>query len=130
MNKKESVAINKMLQALKVLRANNNASKALLAEAERELNSGNEPTRLTGDIEFEWLKYTLRIFLINLRSKNIRAKYNTHFREINGRTEINIETESYVADENEWWSLAVDEIIAKNSKASEIDIEDAHRIWY
>jgi hypothetical protein len=102
MNKKESVAINKMLQALKVLRANNNASKALLAEAERELNSGNEPTRLTGDIEFEWPKYTLRIFLINLRSKNIRAKYNTHFREINGRTEINIETESYVADENEW----------------------------
>jgi hypothetical protein len=50
MNKKKSVAIEKMLQALKVLGENNNTSKALLAEAKRELN--NEPPGLTGIIEF------------------------------------------------------------------------------
>jgi hypothetical protein len=51
MNKRESVAIDKMLQALKVLGANNNTSKALLAEAERELKSGNEPPRTTKQLK-------------------------------------------------------------------------------
>jgi hypothetical protein len=116
MNKKESVAIDKMLQALKVLGVNNNTSKALLAEAERELKSGNEPPRLTGNIEFECPKYTLRAFLNQLRAGNVRVKCGTHYREINGRTEINIESESYMVDENEWGSLEVDELIAKKVK--------------
>jgi hypothetical protein len=45
-----------------------------------------------------------------------------------GRTEINNESESYMVDENEWGSLQVDKLRAKNSKASEIDIEDAYRV--
>jgi DnaJ-domain-containing protein 1 len=73
MNKKESVAINKMLQALKVLGANNNTSQTLLAKAERELKSGNEPPRLTGNIESECPKYTLRAFLNQLRADNVKA---------------------------------------------------------
>jgi hypothetical protein len=66
MNKKECVAINKMPQALKVPGANNNNSQALLVKAERELKSGNEPPRLTLNIEFECPKYTFRAFLNQL----------------------------------------------------------------
>jgi hypothetical protein len=47
MNKNDSVATDKILQAPKVLGANDYASKALLTEAERELGIGNEPTRPT-----------------------------------------------------------------------------------
>jgi hypothetical protein len=86
MNKKESVAIEKMLQALKVLGGNNNTSQALLAEAEREFKHGNEPSRLTGNIEFECPQYTLRAFLNQLRVDSVKAQYGTHYREINGRT--------------------------------------------
>jgi hypothetical protein len=85
MNKKESAAMEKMLQALKVLGGNNNTSQALLAEAEREL------------------------------------------KKINGRTEINIEKDSYMIEENEKGSIAVDELRAKNSKATDAEIEDAYR---
>jgi predicted DNA-binding ArsR family transcriptional regulator len=127
MNKKESVAIEKMLQALKVLGGNNNTSQALLAEAERELKLGNEPTRLTGNIEFECPQHTLRVFLNQLRVDNVKAQYGTHYREINGRTEINIEKDSYMIDENDKGSLAVDELRAKNSKATDAEIEDAYK---
>jgi hypothetical protein len=126
MNKKESVAIEKMLQALKVLGGNNNASQALLAEAERELKHGNEPTRLTGNIEFECPQYTLRAFLNQLRVDSVKAQYGTHYREINGRTEINIEKESYIIDENEKGSIAVDELRARNGKATEAEIDAAY----
>jgi hypothetical protein len=61
---------------------------------------------------------------------NALRKYGTHYTEINGRTEINIKTESYMGDENEWGSQEVDALKAKNSKATEIEIEEAFREGY
>jgi hypothetical protein len=95
MKKKETVALSKILEAMKLLGKADSNSEKILEEAEKELGLGNKKKRETGEIKFTVPPHDLRSWLDTVRKQGVKLKSDIHYREINGKTEVNIESASY-----------------------------------
>jgi hypothetical protein len=94
MKKKETVALAKILEAMKLLGKADPDSGKILDEAEKELGIGSKEKRETGEIRFTVPPHDLRTWLDTVRRQGIKPKAGIHYREINGKTEVNIESAS------------------------------------
>jgi hypothetical protein len=99
MKKKETIALAKLLEAMKVPGKADPDSSKILTEAEKELGIGTKKKRETGEIKFTLPPHDLRSWLDTLRRDGIKPKSGIHYREINGKTEVNVEKASYTVVE-------------------------------
>jgi hypothetical protein len=124
-DKKEASALDKLIQVLKAQTNGNSTTMALLNEAEKELSFKTKSNIVNCDIQFSCPKYTLRSWLSELRSKGVRAY--VHYREINGKTQINITEKSWTVVKNDYGDSQVNQIKANNQKAKQDELENAYR---
>jgi hypothetical protein len=85
MKKKETVALSKILEAMKLLGKADPNSEKILEEAEKELGIGNKKKRETGEIKFIVPPHDPHSWLDTVRKQGIKPKSGIHYREINGR---------------------------------------------
>jgi hypothetical protein len=86
MKKKETIALTKMLEAMKLLGKADPSSEKILDEAEKELGIGNKKKRERGEIKFTVPPHDLRSWLDTVRKQGVKPKAGIHYREINGKT--------------------------------------------
>jgi hypothetical protein len=77
MKKKETIALAKLLEAVKVLGKADPDSTKILTEAEKELGIGTKKKRETGEIKFTLPPHDLRSWLDTLRRDGIKPKSGT-----------------------------------------------------
>jgi hypothetical protein len=127
MKKKETIALTKMLEAMKLLGKADPSSEKILDEAEKELGIGNKKKRETGEIKFTIPPHDLRSWLDTVRKQGIKPKAGIHYREINGKTEVNIEKASYTVLESEYGCKELNEKQISNPKMTE---EEKTKAYY
>jgi hypothetical protein len=127
MKKKETVALTKILEAMKLLGKADPDSGKILDEAEKELGIGSKKKRETGEIKFTVPPHDLRTWLDTVRRQGVKPKAGIHYREINGKTEVNIEKASYTVVESEYGYKELNEKQMTNPKMTE---EEKTKAYY
>jgi hypothetical protein len=127
MKKKETIALSKILEAMKLLGKADPNSEKILEEAEKELGIGNKKKRETGEIKFNVPPHDHRSWLDTVRKQGVKPKSGIHYREINGKTEVNIESASYTVLESEWGYKELNEKQINNLKLTE---EEKTKAYY
>jgi hypothetical protein len=79
MKKKETIAMTKILEVLKVLEKSDPNSKKILEEAEKELGVGTKKKRDTGEIRFKVPPHDLRSWLDTVRRQGVKPKIGLLF---------------------------------------------------
>jgi hypothetical protein len=127
MKKKETVALAKILEAMKLLGQADPDSGKILDEAEKELGIGNRKKRETGEIKFTVPPHDLRSWLDTVRREGVKPKAGIHYREINGKTEVKIEKASYTVVESDYGNEELNEKQMNNPKMTE---EEKSRAYF
>jgi hypothetical protein len=127
MKKKETVALAKIVEAMKLLGKADPDCGKILDEAEKELGIGNKKKRETGEIKFTVPPHDLRSWLDTVRKEGVKLKAGIHYREINGKTEINIEKASYTVVESDYGYKELNERQISNPKMTE---EEKTKAYY
>jgi hypothetical protein len=126
MKKKETIALSKILEAMKLLGKADPNSKKILEEAEKDLGIGNKKKRETGEIKFTVPPHDLRTWLDTVRKQGVKPKSGIHYREINVKTEVNIEKASYTVLESDWGYKEMNEKQMYNPKLTEEEKTNAY----
>jgi hypothetical protein len=126
-DKKAASALDKLILVVKAQTNGNSTAMALLNEAEKELGFQTKLNILNCDIKFSCLKYTLRSWQSELRSKGVRAKAHVHYRGINCNMEINVAEKSWTVMESDYGDIEVNLVKANIQKIKADKLETAYR---